>query len=413
MTLGRDLGSSIMPFPFTLSARSPASRRPLVAIRVFAGWSQSFPPVAVRAGETSRVQASDPMTGEMVVDKSSETWIRQAKGALRDSERNFFQVSPWIYWRDFLISITIAYTAAGIFLSATPYSAPQLLAFPIAVFWLYRAGSLIHEVTHLGRNEMRVFKVAWNLVAGVMMMAPSPFYSQHHRDHHSHKYYGTKEDPEYIVNCFRRGNWLSMLGYVLLVLLFPVLVTIRFIVTPLTFLHPRLREITLTRFSSLMMNPYYVRKVNEADRRRITMIEILCCIRASAIPGLVLLGVNDWTRIPMLYLLGISVLLLNQMRLLADHHFQSDGTQMSFSDHLHDSCNFTGNDPFTWLLFPYSIRYHALHHLFPSLPYHNLASAHRLLMERLPPESPYRDLQQKSWLPVAWNTVFPRTLATR
>ena len=117
----------------------------------------------------------------------SERWIRDAKAAIRDSDVDYFKVSPWIYWRDFIVSTTIAFTAASIYLTAPAWSWYQLVAFPIAVFWLYRSGSLIHEVTHLGEHEMRSYKVAWNLIAGVMMLAPSPFYSAHHRDHHSHR----------------------------------------------------------------------------------------------------------------------------------------------------------------------------------------------------------------------------------
>ncbi|MDV6030986.1 MAG: fatty acid desaturase [Phycisphaera sp. RhM] len=341
----------------------------------------------------------------MLMDACSEHWVHDSKVALRDADVDYFHVSSWIYWRDFLVSIALAYTAATVYLTAEAWSAYQIIAFPIAVFWLYRAGSLVHEVAHLGEHEMRAYKVAWNLIAGVMMLAPSPFFSAHHRDHHTHRLYGTKQDPEYIVNCFRRGNWTSMFGYALLVLAFPIIVTVRFIITPLTFLHPRLRTFVLTRCSSLMMNPYYVRRVSKADRRRITAVELLTCIRATLIPALVLLGINQWSRIPMLYSLGISVLLLNQLRLLADHHFESDGTKMTPSDHMHDSCNFTGRDFFTWLLYPFSIRFHALHHLFPSLPYHNLRAADQYLMQILPADSPYRDLQQPSWFAVARKTI--------
>lgn len=339
------------------------------------------------------------------MEASSQGWVRDSKAALRDAEVDYFRVAPWIYWRDFLISITLAYTAAGFYLTSAPASALQLIAFPIAVFWLYRAGSLIHEVAHLGEHEMRTFKVVWNLIAGIPMLAPSPFFSGHHRDHHSHRLYGTKQDPEYIVNCFRRGNPISLLGYACLVLAFPLIVTLRFILTPLTFLHPKLRNFALTRCSSLMMNPLYERRVSESDRRWITTVELLTCVRATAIPALVLLGINDWTRIPMLYSLGISVLLLNQLRLLADHHFESDGEKMSAAEHIHDSCNFTGRDFFTWLLYPYSIRYHALHHLFPSLPYHNLKAADEYLMATLPEGSAYRDLQESSWFAVARRTL--------
>ena len=340
-------------------------------------------------------------------DQLSQQWVRDSKAALRAADTDYFKVSSFTYWRDFLLSTTLAYVAAGFYLRAETWSAPQLIAFPIAVFWLYRAGSLIHEVAHLGEHEMRIFKVTWNVIAGVPMLAPSPFFSAHHRDHHSHKMYGTKQDPEYIVNCFRRGNWASIFGYSMLVLLFPLIVTVRFIITPLTFLHPKLRTFVLTRCSSLMMNPHYVRKISDVDRQRITAVELLTFIRALCIPGLVLLGINDWTRIPMLYSLGLSVLLLNQMRLLADHHFESDGEIMSSAEHMHDSCNFTGRDFFTWLFYPYSIRYHALHHLFPSMPYHNLKAADQYLMETLPADSPYRDLQESSWFSVARETLKP------
>ena len=43
---------------------------------------------------------------------------------------------------------------------------------------------------------------------------------------------------------------------------------------------------------------------------------------------------------------------------------------------------------------PVGLRYHALHHLFPTLPYHNLKAAHEYLLVHLPPESPYRSLDE-------------------
>ena len=97
---------------------------------------------------------------------AAEGWIRDARRALRDSESDFFQHKPLTYWADFLVSVVIAYTAATTFLLSPIVSWPQIIAFPIAVFWLYRLGSLVHEVAHLPQNEMRAFKIAWNLVCG-------------------------------------------------------------------------------------------------------------------------------------------------------------------------------------------------------------------------------------------------------
>ena len=51
-----------------------------------------------------------------------------------------------------------------------------------------------------------MFKITWNLLVGVMTLSPSPFFTRHHRDHHNCKYYGTPEDPEYVVNFLPGGG---------------------------------------------------------------------------------------------------------------------------------------------------------------------------------------------------------------
>ena len=185
---------------------------------------------------------------------SVPTWIRDARKTIRQSDTNFFKVSPIRYWADFLLSLILAYSAATVYLLAPLGSWQQILAFPIAVFWLYRLGSLIHEVCHLGANEMRTFKVAWNLLVGVFTLTPSCFFTRHHRDHHSQRMYGTPEDPEYVANVLEAGNWQSALCYSLFIMAYPVIVFLRFLLAPLTFLHPRLREFVLERGSSLTLN---------------------------------------------------------------------------------------------------------------------------------------------------------------
>ena len=115
----------------------------------------------------------------------------------------------------------------------------------------------------------------------------------------------------------------------------------------------------------------------------------------------VVFGISDWTRIPLIYLMAITVLMANQMRFFADHHFESHGEQMSMADHITDSCNYSKNDFLTWLFFPFTIRFHALHHLFPTIPYHNLPAAHTLMTEQLPADSVYHTLDQPGW----WHTA--------
>jgi fatty acid desaturase len=335
-------------------------------------------------------------------------WIGEARALLRDSDQNYFLIQPARYWLDFGLSLTLAYGFGSVFLMAPRGSAVQWLAWPLALFWVYRLGSLIHEVCHLQHGEMRAFKVTWNLLVGVITLTPSPFFTRHHRDHHSRRFYGQRDDPEYIVNVFRRADWLSLAGYMLFILAFPLLVFLRFFLSPLTFLTPGLRDWTLRRASSLTMNVRYERKLNDFDRRTLTAIELLCWLRATAMIAAVALGATHWTRLVLFYSVALGVLVLNQLRLLADHHFESRGRLLDIDDHILDSCNHTGHDFMTWLLFPFAIRYHALHHLFPSLPYHNLAAAHGFLSTHLPVASPYHSLTQKSWWSVAKETLFPR-----
>jgi fatty acid desaturase len=70
---------------------------------------------------------------------------------------------------------------------------------------------------------------------------------------------------------------------------------------------------------------------------------------------------------------------------------------MSLPEQVADSINITGQTWLTVLMFPVGLRYHALHHLFPFLPYHNLGKAHRRLMAQLPADSPYRLVNHRSY----------------
>lgn len=332
---------------------------------------------------------------------SESFWIREARAVLVRSSVDYFQVKPWRYWLDFIGSVVPAYVAATIFLQSPILSWQQIVAFPLAVFWLYRTGSLVHEVAHLGQGEMRWFKVVWNLVVGVVTLSPSPFFTRHHRDHHSVRLYGTRQDPEYVRNfCPWKGSR-GAACFVAEILLMPLVVFLRFLLVPLTYVHPRVRDFFLRRGSSLTWNWRYERRLTRQDRLAIGTVELLCWIRAMMIPLAVILGWTDWTRLPLLYTLAVSVVGLNQMRLLADHHLSSEGDPLDMESHILDSCNFTRPDWLTRLFFPFSIRYHALHHLFPSLPYHNLHAAHECLIQEVSATSPYRTLDRSSWWSVA------------
>ena len=305
----------------------------------------------------------EPTVNEPAPAESSDTenWIHEARMAIKSSPVDFFEVNKTRYWLDLILCTVLAYSSAAIFLGAPMFSWIQVLSFPLAVFWLYRGNSMVHEVSHLGKNQFRSFSAGWNVLFGIPTMFPSIFFTTHHRDHHTGRHYGTPQDPEYIVNVFKPGSLLSMAFFVVHLLVYPLFVFVRFLFAPLSFLSPGIREFTLRRLSSFTLNWKYERNLTRMDRRTFTVVEMACFARAWLIPLGVVLGVTQWTRVPMMYLLAITILACNQLRFIADHHFESHGEQMSIHDHITDSCNYSKPDFLTWLFFPFTIRFHALH----------------------------------------------------
>ena len=68
----------------------------------------------------------------------------------------------------------------------------------VAVLALYRAGSFIHELTHIKKGAVKGFRFAWNLIVGVPLLVPCFIYEGVHNQHHAKRYYGTVDDPEYL-----------------------------------------------------------------------------------------------------------------------------------------------------------------------------------------------------------------------
>src|SRR5262249_4356562 len=140
----------------------------------------------------------------------------------------------------------------------------------------------------------------------------------------------------------------------------------------------------LRHASTLKMNPRFEwRNISESDRRLATLEEGLCF----SWWGLVLCGgyYTGYTRyILEWYLLIVLLLCINHIRGLARHRYACTGEKVSFEAQVLDSVTVSGFSPLAVLLMPTGLRYHSVHHMFPSLPYHALRQAHQRLQQALP-----------------------------
>lgn len=306
--------------------------------------------------------------------------------------------SPRIYWADLLVTVIIGYTAATWFTYRPVLSLSQGVAFVIAGFALFRAGTFMHEIQHMPRGVMTYFQVGWNLLCGIPLLMPSYLYDNH-AGHHRTGTYGTRDDAEYLP--IGAGNAWNLLGYASQVFLLPALVAMRFLfLVPISLANRRFRRLMLERFSYFGINPHYRRPLPPVEPRWWKWIDAACSVRIWTPVALAAAGVIGWTYLMQLYALGVLSLGLNYLRNMAAHRYLTTTDPMSLVEQVSDSVTIEGLPLITELFFPVGLRYHALHHMVPSLPYHHLPEAHRRLVRALPAASLYRRTVHRSFLRV-------------
>lgn len=297
----------------------------------------------------------------------------QANDLVRDLNRP----RPAIYWADLLVSAAIGWGAFAAALVLPPRLAVPFTALAIAA--LYRALCFIHEISHQSPRTLPGFEPIWNLTTGFPLLLPSCMYVGVHSSHHRLSTYGTENDPEYLP--FSRSLRMTAV-FAAQSLLLPIGLAVRFLVLgPVAFLVPSLDRWLIVHFSSLSMNVRYRREVTPETRRMIRRQTI----------GILILWAGLAVAVPLRffllwYVVSAFVSLINSLRTLGAHAYESEGDPIGREEQLLDSIDTPG---IGWgvLWAPVGLRFHGLHHYFPGIPYHNLAEAYRRLTTELPPEA--------------------------
>ncbi|MDV6342877.1 fatty acid desaturase [Nitrosomonas sp. Is24] len=312
--------------------------------------------------------------------------LREAHHLVRD----LMTPNPWIYWTDFLFHITLGWAAFLTALLSPAFSLWQLGGFVVAVLALYRSAIFVHELAHLKKGTFKNFRLVWNIICGIPFMIPSFTYDGVHNDHHKPDVYGTSADGEYLPFATRKPA--EMVFYVLLSFLIPIALVVRFVLlTPVSYLIPPLRKIVWERASSLTIDPTY-RRAPDAIRNDLNwrQQELGAFLFGASVIALVALGVLPYSVLVLWYLTAVAVFILNSLRTLAAHAYRNPGDRkMTLAEQYLDSVNIPGNVLITPLWAPVGLRFHATHHLFMSMPYHNLGKAQRRLVNNLTDNSQY------------------------
>lgn len=332
--------------------------------------------------------------------------------ALRRRYTALFRPKPWLYYADMLASALLGWSAFALAVTSDRFTAIWGVAVLVATFALYRAVLFIHELSHLQRTAVPGFTTAWQLAVGWPLLVPSIMYVGSHGEHHRRAIFGTEKDPEYAPI----GQWskAEIATSIVPLIFVPLALVLRWgFAGPLSYFIPPLRRFLVGYASTLVINPTYQRRMPEGRMAKRWLVEeAATALVVWTVIGLMLAGVIGVSWLVEWYLVSSSILIFNHARTLVAHRYHNDSMQpMDLLEQYRDSVNLSGGYWFDAVLAPVGLRYHALHHLLPTVPYHSLGAVHRMMLSELPPQTPYHEAEQKTLVSAIRTNFSGRTLA--
>lgn len=292
--------------------------------------------------------------------------------------------NPIIYWIDFTFFTVLGWFAFVMAVIENLNHTIALAWFIVSALCLYRSVIFIHEIAHFKAGSFRVFRLFWNLFSGFPLLLPSFSYSTVHLNHHRRNAYGTAKDGEYLP--FVKEGFLYSVGYLLLSFPIPIALVFRsLILSPLGWFIPSIGKWNWIHTTSLAIDLAYERPEPKPEELKSARLqEVATFIYWVTFLTLIVSGIVPLKALILWYAMSVTVLFLNSVRTLAAHRYaNSSGRSLSIEEQFIDSIDILGNPYLTPLWAPVGLRYHATHHLFPAIPYHNLGKARRCLEKGL------------------------------
>jgi fatty acid desaturase len=337
---------------------------------------------------------------------AGEEPVSLAEDRMKELVRDLHRANPIIYWIDLLLSATFGWASFTVAVVLRPFSWPTVIAATIAGLLLYRALCFMHELSHQHRGTLPKFESIWNLLVGYPLLMPSFVYIGVHNDHHKTSTYGTSEDPEYLP--FARSSRMTIV-FALESVLIPAILLIRFLIlAPIGFISRRFEKWLVVHASSLTMNIQYRRVVSANLLNRVRFHSAGILLLWTIVMGLILGGLLPWRVLAIWFTVCAAASFVNTLRTLGAHAYESSGEPLDRTGQLHDSIDTPGHF-WTELWAPVGLRYHALHHYFPGIPYHHLPEAYRRFVSTLPISDTYRRMSSPS-LPHSLRSLYRKGL---
>jgi fatty acid desaturase len=263
------------------------------------------------------------------------------------------RLRPWRALTD--LALCWAWILAGFCVVAIhPAWWTVLLAIPVIGNRYYAAFIIGHDGMHrrllpnIKRNDF------WN---DVLVLAPigaiTRLNNRNHLAHHQH--FGKSDDPDrHKHGCFNKGDRMSLLGFL----------------SGLTSVWNSANAVFVNRGSTNQNHPGEDRTRLSSDSYKFRDFALLACWFAALAGGLT--WFIGWWAYPVLWLLPVYLFMYlgDNLRSFAEHS-HPEGDQMAD----HRLITYLSFPLERILVAPMNMNYHAVHHLWPSIPYYNLPVA--------------------------------------